>query len=577
MANNSEENSVDELRRRLLMAKDAGTRLAAYIHYLPTIIGESPAEAILFANDAEKAARELPDWGVFVEIIHLRARAHMLLNDPVTALKDLRFALGYIDDHTDIETRAKTLIRIGEAAIRTDDPRSALDPLQKALELCKDPTSLRAEALEALGELHTTTAHFDEAIEVLHDALTIRRELNEQAGIGRVLCAIAKAYGRMEDLVTAELHYRQSLDEFRAAGDITSEIGVLANLASIHTTRGELDAAMELIWKAYAACETFEDRATLTSLAIHIADIHNQRGESDIALKYYLRAYESLQGHPPDDLLLGLYSRIGRLYDEANDRYGALHVYRLAINIATTLNKRQLCSELHRSIAGVYEKLNDHQYALKHHKEYARIQIELSREEQQKKIADVTTEFDRAQMEQELENGRDYARQLEESIELKNRELIERNHELITVRSDLTSEKNKVKEITAIVEAAGDNEAVRKIRKVLKKHADKLNTARGETWVAAKAAADQEWERVRIQFEIAHPKFVERLLELCPTLTPTQVKLCILTKHYDGDPKKIARVLNNTDRTLQTQRFKILQKLKLDVPFTTFINTLSTS
>ena len=88
MNESTKRHPVEELNRRLIMAKGPKAELAAYMHYLPEIVPENPAEAIAFAGGAESTATELKDWPALVEIIHHRARARWWARFALPTLQD---------------------------------------------------------------------------------------------------------------------------------------------------------------------------------------------------------------------------------------------------------------------------------------------------------------------------------------------------------------------------------------------------------------------------------------------------------------------------------------------------------
>jgi len=138
----------------------------------------------------------------------------------------------------------------------------------------------------------------------------------------------------------------------------------------------------------------------------------------------------------------------------------------------------------------------------------------------------------------------------------------------------LTETSTKLEKVTQKVERLRDaeagpgNRAMDDLFREVSKHESRAASGPPET--------QQEWERLKRQLDKLYPDFERTLFERCRDLTPTEMKLCVLTKLLGEDTAQIARILDNTHRTVQTQRASIRKKLGLpkEVHFPTFIQTL---
>jgi DNA-binding CsgD family transcriptional regulator len=85
-----------------------------------------------------------------------------------------------------------------------------------------------------------------------------------------------------------------------------------------------------------------------------------------------------------------------------------------------------------------------------------------------------------------------------------------------------------------------------------------------------------------VEIELEQPvtvdtAFVSRLYAACPELTEAEVRICVLPRGLGDDSREIARRLQVTLRTVQTQRGRIRMKLGLcrDESFVAFIEGLN--
>lgn len=84
-----------------------------------------------------------------------------------------------------------------------------------------------------------------------------------------------------------------------------------------------------------------------------------------------------------------------------------------------------------------------------------------------------------------------------------------------------------------------------------------------------------DWEKFDVQFKAAHPKFVRRLLELFPELSPFETRVCMLLR-LKLKSREIAKMCCLAERSIETHRFNIRKKLKLETKqsLSNFLNTL---
>jgi predicted ATPase/class 3 adenylate cyclase len=153
-------------------------------------------------------------------------------------------------------------------------------------------TEARAEALSGLGVLVAQQGDQRRARPCFDEALAIRRERGDTAGIARSLSNLATLAAELGDLAQAQALYEQSLAAFRQVGDDWGAAMVLGNLGIVATDRGEPAIAQARIEESLAIRRKLGDRygvaAALYALALAL------QGKGDVA-KARRCAEESLE------------------------------------------------------------------------------------------------------------------------------------------------------------------------------------------------------------------------------------------------------------------------------------------
>lgn len=570
--NNSRSERYDplsELNLLLLQSHSDSDSLEAHLRFLPEIVIISPADAVTLATNANRIALNLSNWEACMKTQLLRADAHLRLLNPSAALALLQDISRQPETEGDRNIITHIFLSMGKAYMMLGDPPAARSWMELALDKCgHDMEPARADTLESLADFHLSAGTYDLSIAHLREAQVIRENLDDRGGIGRVLCAIGAAYGSMNELEKAHDYHQLGLNIFQDIGDTANVIRTLANMAGIQRSRNDLKGAIEIALKGLTACEGSGDWITSAHLTITVADIHHQQGLLDVAKNDYIKAFNFLQKDPDDGLLLGLYERIGALHEQMNDLDGAEHVYRLALPIAENLQKRQSQLGLYRSLSGVYERQGYYAEALWHHQRFAALQQELAGEDRRRNVSDVQAQHDRMRIEHELDISRQRILQLEDDLHHANAELTQTRVELATRNTE--AEKIR-KQFMRLYELD-----VRDPEGIIKSYGSRIPKSSSKRKKVLNEGGDEEWEKLKRQIEKSDPDLERTLFERCPELTLTEVKICLLTRLFGDDTARIALVLGNQFRTVQTQRMNIRKKFGLpkEVVFTTFIKTL---
>ncbi len=167
------------------------------------------------------------------------------------ALDELRQALALRRKLGHPGNLASTLIRLGDAYQRLNQPDEALEPLREALALRREGGDARrlAVSLASLGNLHLKTGHLDEAGELYEEALALAREK-----------------GRRHD----EAVHRVNLGEHRkASGDAAGALALFDEALALFQLTGDRRGEA---YARYASAGVLHDQKAYTAACAHLDD-----------------------------------------------------------------------------------------------------------------------------------------------------------------------------------------------------------------------------------------------------------------------------------------------------------------
>jgi tetratricopeptide (TPR) repeat protein/DNA-binding CsgD family transcriptional regulator len=545
-----------QIEQQLLIAGDAQRRLGVIRDAVGRLSRTDPAAAAEFASEGYRIAVTLRDIAGTAAMMKHRGLCRIALSQPDAAMEDLLGAHEiFVDQQMPAEAGAVALI-IGNLDHSLGNARRSILWYETARESGgrENLPDLEAKALEALGELRTSLGDYPAALELYRQCHAIRERAGDTDGAGNALSAIGVICGLTDDFDAAFSYFSRSIAAFKESGNKYQEVRALTNLGSIHYTRGELDTAFEYGVKAMTIYEALGDSANAGRVLVMIGNIHERNGRGSVALECQMRAYSLVDDANDNELRVAILLNIARLDMAAGATDEALFVLSQALEIATAIDELRLRYEVHESLAAICEQRGDFAAALEHYKQFARIRNDLAGREKQKSLAAFQARFDVALAEREREIYRLRAEALETEMRLKQNELAAMALNLVGKKELLETMKDQLERIGR-GNGAGNNSIEKLVRDI-----------------EGTQHSDDDWKRFEQQLDNLHQDFVRILSERYPALTPTELKICSLTR-INLQTKDIANLLFASIRTIHAHKYNIRKKLGLasSMNLTTFL------
>jgi len=132
---------------------------------------------------------------------------------------------------------------------------------------------------------------------------------------------------------------------------------------------------------------------------------------------------------------------------------------------------------------------------------------------------------------------------LENDLELKNKELTSRALALIQLNETLKSISLKMNDFPS--DTPGGKKQIRAILQDIQQ-----------------ATHNNIWEEFDLAFSNVHNRFYERLFEICPNLSATEIKIAALLK-LNLSTKEMAAISFKSESSIKTARHRLRQKLNI--------------
>ncbi|MFM8472924.1 MAG: tetratricopeptide repeat protein, partial [Candidatus Kapaibacterium sp.] len=226
---------------------------------------------------------------------------------------------------------------------RTARPQEALVLSLRAQELARSiPYHAGvAEALSTSGRSRILLAQYHEALDELHSASAHYEERNDNANVASTCMTIAGTLFRLTRHDQALEYLSRALLIFEEQDDKRGMAGALSNMATTYQTVGRNDLALEHLLRALDVQEEIQDRVGIAVTANNIGGLYGRLGHIETALTYVQQALAWFRDAGSELDITKCLCNIGDLLAQAG-RFGeAMEFHAEALTKARVLNDRQ--------------------------------------------------------------------------------------------------------------------------------------------------------------------------------------------------------------------------------------------
>jgi len=412
----------------------------------------------------------------------------------------------------------------------------AMEQNQKVTEYARlaNNDKLLAAGLFGIGATHLDRNEIEEALEYFSKALAIRQNLGDSAGIANIFNLIANTFEKQQKYDSALLFYekglamRESLFDVRAVANSTYPMGIL------YIKMGQYDKAIASLERAKSIYIQLEDQTGLCISNTYLALALNFSGNT-------AKAKSLIQQSLADAKKFNNPSLIGDCYKVMAEMAVSEKKYRKAYELS--LKMKTLSDSMAQLNKEIIIQDLEARYQLKNKNNHIDL-LESQASNQQKNILILSISIIALTLiiiliiilfrlkakshtrqlkvfEQEktiLEQGERIKEKemqlLQESVETKNRDLATKAIEMLRINETIGEVINKLELMKNL--HSGDQKISKHIKEIARELENQTNT---NTW--------KEFDKI---FKNIHTEFYDHLLEICPSLTASEIKIAALLK-----------------------------------------------
>ena len=465
------------------------------------------------------------------------------------------------------------------------------------LELNADYHYHSAKTLACIGDLSG-------ALESCQASINIRKELNDDAGV--VMCEnyMGTIYMKQGDSRKAGEYFNLALSKAEKDKNRITYATVISNICDLKVQQDSIKAASKLADEVYKAFLLTGDRRRIASSLISKGNIAILTGD-------YIPA-------------IGELKEAELLYKNLNDKYGQTVVYTLqskvylalgnqkkslelglkADSMAAMIGSGPLHSQSLLQLSDVYEARREYQTALEYFKSYEKLNTELVSIENSKKILEIEIQSELQEREKDIEllSQKNKVNKIQKNFfraiafllilisvvmfyifRLKNKNL-KQQHEILEKKNKVIEFENKIHEQNKTIlennlelknkELASKALALLQLNESLRDIGEKISSLKNDNRKIEQAFLQKLiheihqstntniWEEFDLAFNNVYNSFYDKLLEICPELTSSEIKIAALLK-LNLSSKEIAAITYKSESAIKSVRHRLRAKLNL--------------
>jgi len=443
---------------------------------------------------------------------------------------------------------------IGLVYLNLSQYAKALDCFEKALAIVEDLGNKEEMARQTnnIGIVYANLSQYAKALEYYEKALAIDEELGHKNGVARQTGNIGNVYINLSQ-------YPNALEYLEKALAIEEELGNKAgvaidtgNIGLVYSFLSQYAKALEYCEKAHKLAEDIGDRRQAGYWLYGIGVALRKMGRNKDAMEHLQHSLRVMREEiETDETVAAMLVNIGSLLAEEGQIGEAIEKLEEGLQLAKKLGEKQNISEAYKELADVYAKQGDKAKAFDHFQEHYKLKEEIFSDDTLRRVEAFSVRVTTAIKERDLK------------LAVQEKELAQQEKDIQQLRAD-NLQQQVAMQASAMAAQADLLERFRS--QVISVFSDM-----GEPLLALKKIKEKlhqlpqqeiDFQKIEADFASAHPEFRAKLADKFPTLTATELKICILFR-MELKSHEAARLLSISERTVEKHRQNIREKLPL--------------
>lgn len=464
----------------------------------------------------------------------------------------------------------------------------------------------RYRILQSMGRLWSERQDYSKSLDAYLKSLAIAEDIAHRKWIADAMVFVGLVHYEMENYSEALDYYRRSLLICREDGYAMGVLRQNNNIGTVYERMGNIDSAITYYERSATLADSLNREYAMSLIGVNLANCYVYLGKYENGREVLNRCIAAVKRTKNSNVLAKVYGNVGIWYlqqvknhpsrdKETLDRYNlqiAIKNLRIAARVHDSLQQLNELKQWYYNLKQAYGLLGPADSTLKYFEKYISVRDTLFSIEKQRRIAELEAVRDVAardrkiavlkkegelrqlretglwiglmllaiiaillilwlkakakQAKQAEKHAEHRQQQLQENLDLRNRQLTSHALQLLQKNALMESLKEDIKELHKTVDE-GPRKALGQLM----------------AQVSQGLQLDQDWEKFKIYFEEVHPTFFKSLDQHSSGLTQNEMRHAAMVK-LGISVKESASILKVEPGSVKMARNRLKKKLALD-------------
>ncbi len=570
------EDQIQQLESKLINLPDDTVKVNVLIELGEHYCSKDNDKALLFLQEAFTISTSQDYTEGIGKSLLWQGRVYYYKDDYPLSVKYLDKAEKTLKTTDELDDLAFLYFAKGEICKIQGDYIHAMEMYKAAIDLTEKTGNLKlmSSYYNSMGMVLLNRNNPQKALDYFRETLLIKERINDQQGISNTLSCIGKTYEKLRLFDSSLIFYNQALKistNLKIPRAIASSEYKIGGVLILMGKYEEAEESLEIALKNFTG---LKEKTGIIITNLRLAVTHSRQGKPD-AIEIANNALEMARIINNPNLISHAYKILSEIYAFNNNykkSYDYLIKHKILQDSLFNTEKERVLTEMETKFQ-LEKKDNEIQFL--------KSQTEVQRKNNILLIILIivfagaimllfflfrlkSTAFKRQQKlmaqesiihSQENEINEKENLILQEQLESKNRELASKALEMLRFNDTISIIIEKLEHLNGIMD---NNPEVKKHTRDIIHELE--NQTKQNIW--------NEFDKI---FKNIHSGFYDKLLEICPDLTATEIKIAALLK-LNLTTKEIASITFKSEGGIKTTRYRLRKKLSLSsdenlVPF----------
>lgn len=228
----------------------------------------------------------------------------------------------------------------------------------------KGQTKFQIQTSITLGTTYEKLGRFDEALEILQEALQLANDIQYKRALPYCINNIANVYLRKAEYDKAISSYQKAVELYESAQPDQNLANTYRNIGIVYKLKGDYDQALQYFYKALELSERLAKPVYLSEVWNSIGTVFTELNRPDKSKAAFQKALAYLDRETPSKRLYNIYINLGKSHFFSNELDSALYYYHQSLSMSDSLEGFLSKGVLFNNIGNVHLKREAYRTAL---------------------------------------------------------------------------------------------------------------------------------------------------------------------------------------------------------------------